>query len=139
MSKQRRKNTASPDDEANHHNVGYGRPPREHQFPPGKSGNPRGRPKGSKSASAILFQVLNRKLRVRQDGKEKQITVLEAIIVKFADEALKANARAAHFLFNLTDPASKQDQNSNVTSADDQKILDAFVSEIMAKVEKSRS
>ena len=30
--------------------VGYGKPPREHQFAPGQSGNPKGRPRGSKTS-----------------------------------------------------------------------------------------
>jgi len=34
--------------------VGYGRPPRATRFVPGKSGNPKGRPKGARSVGAIL-------------------------------------------------------------------------------------
>jgi Family of unknown function (DUF5681) len=36
----------SPAERAEAYAVGYGRPPREHRFAPGRSGNPRGRPKG---------------------------------------------------------------------------------------------
>jgi hypothetical protein len=36
--------------------VGYCRPPREHQFKPGQSGNPRGRPKGSRNRATIINQ-----------------------------------------------------------------------------------
>jgi hypothetical protein len=41
--------------------VGYGRPPVATRFRPGHSGNPEGRPKGSKSAASIARETLERK------------------------------------------------------------------------------
>ena len=38
--------------------VGYGRPPIEHQFKPGRSGNPFGRPKGARRFTADLLDEL---------------------------------------------------------------------------------
>ena len=35
------------------YNVGYCKPPENSQFPKGKSGNPAGRPKGSKSSKLL--------------------------------------------------------------------------------------
>ncbi len=37
--------------------VGPGKPPVEHQFKPGESGNPNGRPKGSKNLSSIIREL----------------------------------------------------------------------------------
>jgi hypothetical protein len=35
--------------------VGYGKPPKHTQFKPGKSGNPQGRPKGTKNLKTDLI------------------------------------------------------------------------------------
>ena len=37
--------------------VGYGRPPVNRQFKPGQSGNPRGRPKGSKNFPTMFAEA----------------------------------------------------------------------------------
>ena len=37
--------------------VGYGKPPKAHQFKPGQSGNPKGRPRGAKSEATILREI----------------------------------------------------------------------------------
>src|SRR2546423_2320441 len=60
--------------------VGYGSPPQAHQFKPGQSGNPRGRPKGAKNEATILRELLNRKIQIREGGRTRKITVLEAIL-----------------------------------------------------------
>lgn len=39
--------------------VGPGKPPIEHRFKPGQSGNPKGRPKGSKSLATIVRELEN--------------------------------------------------------------------------------
>src|SRR5215218_3217801 len=107
--------------------VGYGRPPREHQFKPGKGGNPRGRPKGAKNEVTILRGLLNRKVDVRQDGRLRKITVFEAILLRFTEDALKGNTKSAAFLFNRY--AGTQGGGSSLTeemSEDDREVLDAF-------------
>lgn len=52
--------------------VGYGRPPQEHQFKRGQSGNPKGRPKGSKNESTILREILEHKIDKRSAAGTKK-------------------------------------------------------------------
>ena len=54
-----RKNAKAPD-----YAVGYGRPPKASQFAAGKSGNPKGRPKDSRSVGAVLQNIICKSLDV---------------------------------------------------------------------------
>jgi hypothetical protein len=48
--------------------AGYGKPPRHTRFKKGQSGNPRGRPKGSKNLTTLLTEALNEPVIVAENG-----------------------------------------------------------------------
>jgi hypothetical protein len=62
--------------------VGYGRPPVQHRFQPGKSGNPRGRPKVSPDLTALAAKELSRKRWIIVDGKRISARTDEILIKK---------------------------------------------------------
>jgi hypothetical protein len=47
--------------------VGYGRPPQHTRFPKGQSGNPKGRPKGSRALASIWLRAMNEKVTINED------------------------------------------------------------------------
>lgn len=59
--------------------VGYKKPPKGSQFKKGQSGNPKGRPKGSRNVANIYQDLLEEELNVTEGGVQKTITALEAI------------------------------------------------------------
>ena len=67
--------------------VGYGQPPKETRFQPGQSGNPRGRPKGSKNLKTIVEVVLNEKVEVTESGRRRKVTKLELVIRQLVNKA----------------------------------------------------
>jgi uncharacterized protein DUF5681 len=48
-----------PPKETGDYEVGYGKPPLHTRFQKGKSGNPKGRPRGKKNMSTLLSTALN--------------------------------------------------------------------------------
>jgi hypothetical protein len=74
--------------------VGYKRPPKEHQFQKGCSGNPKGRPKPKKALFDKLEAVLSEPVTVVEDGKRKRVTKLEAMIMRLSAKALSGDLRA---------------------------------------------
>src|ERR1043165_233754 len=55
--------------------VGYGKPPVHSQFTKGTSGNPDGRPRGSKGLKALLRDALSKKIAVRDRRGVRKIPV----------------------------------------------------------------
>lgn len=81
---------------------GYGNPPKEHQFQKGKSGNPKGRPKGAKSIKTIVEDRLSQKIMVTIGGKKKSLTKKEAIIEHMIANALKGDSKARSEILKIT-------------------------------------
>ena len=80
--------------------VGYGRPPRHSQFAKGTSGNPKGRPKGSKNFGLVLEDELNTKIFINENGKRKSITKREAVAKQIVNKAASGDAKAIPILLN---------------------------------------
>jgi len=78
--------------------VGYGRPPKKHQFQKGKSGNPRGKPKGSRSTAALVEEELNRLVEVTEDGRTRKISLRQVIVRAQIAKAAKGSVRHAEWL-----------------------------------------
>lgn len=74
--------------------VGYGRPPAHTRFKPGKSGNPRGRPKGAKGLKSLARDVLTTRVPVRTASGEKKMHRIEAVLHKIIELAMKGNPKA---------------------------------------------
>jgi len=78
--------------------VGYGKPPVHSRFQKGRSGNPKGRPKGSKGFAAIVRRELEALVEVRQNGQVKKITKREVIIKQLVNRAAEGKLREIELL-----------------------------------------
>ena len=81
--------------------VGYKNPPKHSQFKPGKSGNPRGRPKGKVPVSQMLAKLLAIKMKVNAGGTEKTVTRQEALFMSLISTGLKGGLSASKLLIQL--------------------------------------
>jgi Family of unknown function (DUF5681) len=75
--------------------VGYARPPIASRFKPGKSGNPRGRPRNSRNLKTIIQGALTAPVVLREGARKRSISKLEGIVLKQIESALKGNEKAA--------------------------------------------
>ena len=80
--------------------IGYCKPPRAHQFKPGQSGNPKGRPKGANNEATIITNLLNRKLMIQEGGRPRKRTVMAVMLMKCVEAAMKGNLKALVLLLN---------------------------------------
>lgn len=81
--------------------VGYGRPPSHSQFKSGQSGNPRGRPPGSKNLQTILREELDQKVQVTENGQPKLMTKRRVAVRQQVDKAVKGDPKAFSVLVKL--------------------------------------
>ena len=81
--------------------VGYKRPPREHQFKPGQSGNPKGRPKKNKSFSEDIKDEMKELIQIQEQGKLKKITKQTALVKRVVTDALSGKTSAIKLLFQI--------------------------------------
>lgn len=88
-------NPADTADVGDQDEVGYGRPPKRHQFPKGRSGNPKGRPKGARGLKTDLKAELASLVAITENGKTKKITKQQVVLKSLVAKAAKGDTKAA--------------------------------------------
>ena len=81
--------------------VGYGKPPVHTRFQKGKSGNPKGRPRGMKNMSTLLSTALNASIGVVANGRRKKITKREAIVTQLVNKSAAADLKATQIVLAM--------------------------------------
>lgn len=89
--------------------MGKGRPPLSTRFRPGQSGNPSGRSKRARDLVAIVARAFGEKVEVRENGRRRRITKLEASVKQLVNRAAGGDQRATQFVFALlhNDPGGR--------------------------------
>lgn len=134
MTRQARQKSASGDYE-----IGYGKPPVGTQFQPGRSGNPKGRPKGLQQPKELLLKLLAKRISANDGGRQRTITMLEVVLRNIVSGAANRDPKSIHILLKLLerfDGSSAIEALSVATetsSEEDAKILDAYLAEYQAK------
>jgi replication-associated recombination protein RarA len=109
--------------------IGYRRPPVSGQFKKGQSGNPKGRPKGTRNFLTLLNQELSQSIVVNENGKKKTITRLQAMVKRIVAGALQGDLKALLTLIEILRRAG-QFQEPDMSAAlpeDYEAILEAYV------------
>ena len=81
--------------------VGHGRPPIHSRFKPGRSGNPKGRPKGNKSYLAIAENTLDASVTIHEGGKSKKVSAYEALLKREVFSAIQGNPKSVQTALKL--------------------------------------
>ena len=113
--------------------VGYGKPPNATQFRKGRSGNPRGRPKGSLNLATDLTAELGEHITAREGGRPRKVSKQRALIKSLMAKALQGDIRAAASLLTLyarviTEPPHDDDQPID---ADELQVLRRFAPRLL--------
>jgi hypothetical protein len=85
----------------NEYQVGYKHPPKHTQFPPRTSGNPAGRPKGSRNLHRIVREAGKRVVKVNGPTGQREISLTEAVVMQIANSAAQGDHRAQRQFLNL--------------------------------------
>lgn len=84
--------------------VGYGKPPVASRFKAGASGNPKGRPKGARSLPSLIKDELGRKVAVRENGRDIEVTKKQLLAKQLVNKAASGDPKAIRAITSL-DPA----------------------------------
>jgi hypothetical protein len=106
--------------------VGYKQPPTHLQFQPGQSGNPNGRPKGTRNFKSDLRDELSETISFREGTREVSISKQRALIKRLVASAIDGDARSIATLMSFCARAFGEDNDDQQQAPEDREIVQAF-------------
>ena len=110
--------------------AGYKRPPQTSRFKAGRSGNPKGRPKGGRNLKTDLTALMKKRIPIRQDGEMRQVSGQEAILLSLFEKAVRGDLKASTQIITMLmkidnrDPAPPEPA---VVTDNDRAIVEDFL------------
>ncbi len=88
--------------------VGRGHPPKQTQFKKGESGNPKGRPRGSKNLKTYLLEAARDKVSATIAGKTRKISKIQATAMQLATKAASGDQKAINKFLDCMDEIERR-------------------------------
>ena len=116
--------------------VSYRKPPKKRTWPKGRSGNPKGRKKGSKNKKTVIIEMMEAKLG-RKIPDPKKLTRYEAMMLKGIQQALGGCIRSMGFVLGEYRKAIETSGAlaAAATTEEDQQAYDALCEKIRREME----
>lgn len=120
--------------------AGYRRPPEATKFKPGKSGNPKGRPKGSLNLGTVLADELGQRITIRENGTPQRVSKQGALVKALLAKALQGDIKAIATVLNLSAQifADRSDEGEHRVPPAELKLLDDYARQILGQPDKRR-
>lgn len=121
--------------------TGYGKPPEDFQFKKGQSGNPGGRPPGSKNIKKELEEELLEPISIREGTRTIQVSKQRAVLKSVAAKAVRGDVRAAEALFKMAArylQIEDADEDEPALSKDELSVLENYKTQILEATEKKK-
>ena len=110
--------------------VGNKKPPKQFQFKPGQSGNPKGRPKGSTSFEARVQKELSKLVTVNKNGKSVKMRKLDVGVTRLVDRFMTGDLKSTAIIIGLGKRNEKPqtgEENPDIVAMPDEANLEYVV------------
>jgi len=92
---------ANADQNDRDYRVGRCQPPIHSRFRKGQSGNPKGRPPGSRNTATLWGEELDARVSITERGGRKNLTKMALIVKQVVNQAGSGNLRACELVFKM--------------------------------------